>query len=221
MPTQPYFLKSGKKCPGNTSVIGSNLGWKTGGLVHWAWALGMKGLDYRKVRDEQAGIGTLVMARIEAELHHRPLPDEAWFWDWITDEKALKDAEEKIQHSMLAFWEWRDTVSLQVTGSEEPLVCECYQYGTTLDLLALVKGRRRIVEIKTANYIYPDYWIQMAAQGHAWNCNHPEDPTTGYDLLHIGKENGGFAHHYRPSLDKAFEAFLALRKLHDLKRELK
>jgi len=220
MATQDYRNKLNEKVPGNTTIIGSNLGWKTGGLVHWAWDLGMKGQDYRKVRDEAGGVGTVVHSRIEAHIHGRPLPDETWFWDWIKhDEKAHIKAYEAIVNSMLAFYEWQDTSKLEITGSEVPLICECHQYGTTIDHPALVKGRRVILELKTSKDVYPDMWIQMAAQGHAWSCNH--EPVLGYHLLHIGKEHGGFDHKYRPSLPQAWAAFLHLRELHGLKKEIK
>jgi len=229
MPTQDYRNKLNEKLPGNTTVIGSNLGWKTGGLVHWAWDLGMKGQDYRKVRDEAGGVGTVVHSRIEAHIHNRPLPDETWFWDSIKDDQqATAKALDAVENAMLAFLEWQDTSKLEITGSEVPLICECHQYGTTLDHPARVKGRRRIVEIKTSNGIYPDFWVQMSAQGHAWDCNRnwlgmagPLDLVTGYDLLHIDKNTGGFNHLYRPSLTDAWEVFLALRKIHGLKKGIK
>jgi len=231
MATQDYRNKLGEKVPGNTTIIGSNLGWKTGGLVHWAWDLGMKGQDYRKVRDEAAGIGTLVHSRIEAHIHGRPQPDEVWFWDGIKDDKeAASKAYDAVENTMLAFFEWQDTAKLEITSSEVPLICECHQYGTTIDHPALVKGRRRIIEIKTSNAVYGDMWIQMAAQGHVWNCNHigtdvglavDVEWVTGYDLLHIDKNTGGFNHLYRPSLPDAWEAFLHLRALHGLKKGIK
>jgi len=222
MATQDYRNKLNEKVPGNTTIIGSNLGWKTGGLVHWAWDLGMKGHDYRKVRDEAGGVGTVAHSRIEAHIHNRLLPDETWFWDSIKDDQqATAKAIDAVENAMLAFYEWQDTSKLEITGSEVPLICECHQYGTTLDHPALVKGRRRIVEIKTSNGIYPDFWVQMSAQGHVWGCVHADDPVTGYDLLHIDKNTGGFNHLYRPSLTDAWEVFLALRKIHGLKKGIK
>jgi len=177
--TQDYRNKLGEKVPGNTTIIGQNLGWKTGGLVHWSWDLGMKGQDYRKVRDEAAGIGTLVHSRIEAHIHGRPQPDELWFWNWIKDDKeATTKALDAVENAMLAYYEWQDTVGLEITGSEVPLICECHQYGTTIDHPALVKGRPVILELKTSKDVYPDMWIQMAAQGHAWFCTHASSKAT-------------------------------------------
>jgi len=187
----------------------------------------MKGQDYRKVRDEAGGVGTVVHSRIEAHIHNRPLPDETWFWDWIKDDQqATAKALDAVENAMLAFLEWQDSAKLEITDSEVSLVCECHQYGTTLDHTALVKDRLVILELKTSKDVYPDMWIQMAAQGHAWGCNHSvpgciAEPVLGYHLLHIGKEHGGFDHKYRPSLPQAWAAFLHLRELHGLKKEIK
>jgi len=219
MATQDYRNKLGEKVPGNTTIIGSNLGWKTGGLVHWAWDLGTKGQDYRKVRDEAGGVGTLVHSRIEALLHKRPEPNEDWFWDTLNDDESILSASDAVLNAMEAFSKWQDGTKFEVTGSEVPLICECHQYGTTIDHPALVKGRPVILELKTSKDVYPDMWIQMAAQGHAWFCTHGQEPS--YHLLHIGKEHAGFGHHYRPSLADAWRAFLHLRALHGLKKGIK
>jgi len=223
MATMDYRNKLGEKVPGNTTIIGSNLGWKTGGLVHWSWELGKKGLDYRKVREEAAGIGTLVHSRIEALLHKRPEPNEDWFWDGFIDDDP-HDAETAVENAMEAFFKWQDGTKFEVTGSEVALICECFQFGTTLDHPGKTydsKGNveRVILEIKTSKDVYPDFWIQLSAQAHAMQCNYGELP--GCHLLHISKEHGGFDHFYRSKLDKAWEAFLHLRALHGLKKGIK
>jgi len=211
VPTHPYFNKAGKRIPGNTTIIGENLGWKTRGLVHWAWDLGMQGKNYRETREEAAGTGTIIHACIDAELAGKPWPK----FDVPPDEKA------KIDKAMLGFYEWKDASRLEITGSEQPLISELYQYGTTLDHPAKINGRRVIVEVKTADDVYADFWIQMAAQGKAWDENFPGDLVTGFHLLRVGKKDAGFGHDYKPDLEKAWEAFLHLRALHDLKKELK
>jgi hypothetical protein len=43
----------------------------------------------------------------------------------------------------------------------------------------------------------------------------------GYYVLRIDKESAGFDNPYRPDLTDAFQAFVAARKLHDLKARIK
>ncbi|KKL19997.1 hypothetical protein LCGC14_2459870 [marine sediment metagenome] len=77
MGTQPYLNKEGKRIPGNTTIL-QNLGWKTPGLMHWAWSLGMEGKNYREVRDEAAGTGTFIHSCVDIELAGK-------FWGYPSD----------------------------------------------------------------------------------------------------------------------------------------
>lgn len=65
MPTQVYRLKDGTRVPSVTTIISRFK--ESGGLVHWAWQLGIDGKDYRKVRDEAADAGTLAHALLECD----------------------------------------------------------------------------------------------------------------------------------------------------------
>ena len=110
---------------------------------------------------------------------------------------------------------------LKLIDMEIPLISEAYQFGTTIDILAEVAGKRSIVECKTSNDIYEDMLIQMAAQREAWNETHPEEKIEALHLLKVNKEVGAFSHHYWDALDVGWQAFICLRELHDLHRELK
>jgi hypothetical protein len=62
----PYVLADGTSVPSVTTVIGR---WKeSGGLIHWAWKLGMEGRDYRDVRDSAASSGTIAHAMVDASI---------------------------------------------------------------------------------------------------------------------------------------------------------
>ena len=62
MPTQIYKTKDGKRVPSVTTITGRFK--ESGGLIWWAWDLGIQGIDYRKVRDSAADAGTLAHAMI-------------------------------------------------------------------------------------------------------------------------------------------------------------
>ena len=68
MPANIYKNKAGERIPGVTTVIGSNLGWSKGGLMHWAWEQGINGLDYRETRDAAANTGTIAHKMVEYEI---------------------------------------------------------------------------------------------------------------------------------------------------------
>ena len=209
MPTQTYRLKNGVKVPGVTTVIGQ-LGWNKSALMFWSWSQGKEGLDFRATRDTAADLGTIVHALIETEMRGKKADLSI----------VPHDLQDKAQNALLAFWEWRDAYKLEPTGAELPLVSEQYHFGGTMDYPANVQGRRVILDLKTAKDIYPDNWIQVAAYGQLWNEANPHDPVTGYHILRVGKEDGGFAHHYKPSLTHEWEAFTHLLALYELKRRI-
>jgi len=210
MPTQPYKNAAGKRIPSVTTIIGKFK--EAGGLIHWAWDLGIQGIDYRKVRDEAADAGTLAHSMVEADIRGLPGPQKNGNAD---------DLWEKSLSAYGAYLEWRDQTQLKPDQTEVSLICECHQVGGTLDTI-MVQKKRSLGDWKTANSIYPEYLIQLAAYRHLWEVNHPDMPITGgFHLLRFSKEGGDFAHHFWPNLDEAWSAFEHMRVLYDLMNRLK
>lgn len=210
MPTQPYKNAAGKRIPGVTTVIGKFK--EAGGLIHWAWDLGIQGIDYRKVRDDAASSGTIAHSMVEADIRGLPQPEingndpETW-------RKALS--------AYAAYAEWRTQTQLKPEQTEVSMICECHQVGGTLDTI-MVQGKRSLGDWKTSNSIYPEYLIQLAAYRHLWEVNNPDKPIDGgFHLLRFSKAGGDFAHHFWPNLDEAWTAFVHMRSLYDLMAKLK
>jgi len=217
VPTQIYKLKDGTIVSGNTTIIGSNLGWKTGGLTYWACAQGQKYPNLpthealNLARDAAADAGTVCHMMIECS---------------IKDKKfETKDIKREIlslaETGFLNYLEWKEMVHLEPFTMEAAEVSEKYGYGTTIDILARVNKKRSIVEIKTSNDVYEDMLIQVAAQKQVWDENHPDQKIEALHLLKLNKESASFSHHYWNALPEAFEAFLHLLELHKLHKILK
>ena len=205
-----YKNAEGKKLPSVTTVIGKFK--EAGGLIHWAWDLGMQGLDYRKVRDDAASAGTLAHSMVEADIRNLPQPDKNGHDESLWN-KSLSAFE--------AYKEWRCQTNLQPEQTEVSVMCECHQTGGTLDTI-MVQGKRSLGDWKTSNAVYPEYLIQLAAYRHLWEINHPDQPITGgFHLLRFSKEEGDFTHHFWPNLDDAWSAFEHMRVLYDLMAKLK
>jgi hypothetical protein len=180
--------------------------------------MGVDGKDYRKVRDEAATAGTLAHTAVEAWVHGRPFKPENWV-DAI--EAHGTDVVARAEKSFGAFLEWATQTQLRITETEVSLVSEQYRYGGTLDAM-LISEKRACGDWKTSNALYPDMLLQIAAYGRLWDEAHPEDPVTGgFHLLRFDKQYGGFSHHWWDELETAWQAFLHLRALYDLDRELK
>ena len=212
MPTADYRNAENIRIPGNTTVINGNCGWGKQGLIYWAWQQGKDGKDFRETRDEAGDAGTLAHAMIEADVKGRTLPK-------IENPEIMSKAET----AYLNFLHWKKMVNFRLITMEVPCISEQLQFGTTIDILALVGelGRRSIVEVKTGNSIYEDFLAQLAAQKCAWDECHPDEPIEEFHLLKLGKEEATFSHHYWHALPLGLEAFKHFRALHDLKKQLK
>lgn len=209
MPTQLYRLKDGTRVPGTTTIISKFK--ESGGLIHWAWSLGMEGIDYNESRDKAADAGTLAHALVEGHIRGHTVD--------LTREPPEVVA--KAQTAFAAFLEWSNGSKLQPQETELPLISEKHRYGGCLDTM-FVNGRLSLGDWKTSNDVYEDHWIQLAGYAILWEENFPDRPLEGgYHICQFGKTGGEFGHHWRaydnPRMVAARELFLCYRRAYDLK----
>lgn len=211
---QPYRLADGSKAVSVTTVLSRFK--EAGGLIHWAWQLGLDGIDYREARDTAAGIGTLAHDAVEAFIKGR---DEQF--NWLKDPDLSGEDIKRSQQSYGNFLDWAGTNGLEVRETEVPMVCEHYRYGGRPDAI-LVKNKLALGDWKTSNGVYVEYLLQLAAYKHLWDDYHPDEPLEGgFYLLRFSKDFGDFSERHWSELDSAWEAFKLMRPLYDLMNELK
>lgn len=207
-PAEGYRLADGTRVPGVTTIC--NVAKDSGGLIHWAWQLGIDGKDYRAVRDAAANAGTLAHQAVEAYIRGVPY--------LMAGEPEVV---QRAQQAFDAFLEWAEQTRLKATHPEVTLVSERYRLGGTFDAL-LVSDKRAMGDWKSSDGLYPEMLMQIAAYGKLWEEAHPDEPITGgYHLLRFDKTHGDYTHRYWPELGVAWEAFLHCRALYDLKAQLK
>lgn len=145
-----YKTADKKRVPGTTTITGQLA---KPALVHWAWSLGCKGIDYKRFVDDKASIGTLAHAMVLSHL--------------VGTEPCLKDYSQaqidQAENCLLSYYEWEKGKVIEVIVAEEPLVSEAYRYGGTPDLVALVDGVPTLIDLKTGKGIYDEYALQLAA----------------------------------------------------------
>ena len=210
MPTKSggYFLKDGTRVPSVTTVLSRYK--EAGGLIHWAWDLGKQGKDYREVRDAAADAGTLAHQMIEQ-------------WSQGAQPSITGDPEvvKKAEQAFGAFLEWAGQTHLQIVQSEVSLLSEKHRFGGTLDAM-LVNGKLSLGDWKSANAVYSDNLMQLAAYGILWEENNPDKPITGgFHLMRFSKNEGDFEHRWFGDLTDARECFLLLRQAYDYDKKLK
>lgn len=214
-----YFLESGQRVPGVTTVIGRFK--DSGALMHWAWQQGMSGKDYRNTSGMAATAGVFGHAMIEADVHGRvaELPQATELG--ITQEEH-NELVSKATISFGAFTEWKRNTNCEILYTELPLVSSPIRFGGTIDAVARINGELAILDWKTSNRIYADHLVQVAAYKILWNDNNQERIKAAH-VLRIDKTYGTFEHHYWPEalLATGEEAFCLLRQLYDLEAVLK
>ncbi len=202
-----YLLKDSTRVPSVTTYLGIL---DKPAIVHWAWTCGVEGLDYRKVRDQSANIGTFVHAKILSELSGRPMAED-----------EFTEADKKVAKNCMRSWHrWKEGKTLEPILLEKPLVSETYRFGGTPDFYGKVDGKLFLLDFKTSGGIYPEYYYQLAAYWVLLEENGYEDPTI--KILRIGKEaNDDVEERELTNLEPAWKIFLACQQIYELRKKVK
>jgi len=202
-----YKTKEGERVPGVTTVLGI-LGKPA--LIHWAWNLGIEGIDYRKYRDDKADIGTLAHAMVMAHLKGEETDTSGY------TEKQIDLAET----CFLKYLEWEEEHDIVPIMLETPLVSEKYRYGGTLDNYCLLDGIPTLLDYKTGKAIYDEYFYQLG--GYRELLKEHKSPVKRCMILRLGRdETEGFEVKERTDLKLEIKIFLQCVKVYHLQNELK
>lgn len=213
MPTQPYRNKKGQRLPSVTTCL-SVLAKPA--IIHWAWQLGVEGLDYRKVKESASSTGTLVH---ELMLH-----------DLKNEEPDLSNwTGEQIQStipSMTKYSEWKTQHKIEVINLETALVSEKYGYGGTFDFLGRIDGQLVLADFKTSKSLYIENCCQLAAYRElVRECGGVSDGIgISLRVLRVGKENGGELKEYilpEEDTESYWKMFLATKMIYEISKSTK
>ena len=112
---------------------------------------------HTKTKDAAADLGTMIHEWIEkylkAGLSKQPLP------------KLPINLEMKT--AIKGFLEWTKENKVKFISSERRIYSKKYKYAGTLDAEAMVNGKLAIVDFKTSNAFYPEYFLQATAYQQA------------------------------------------------------
>ena len=205
-----YILENGKRVPGVTTIIGGNLGWNKNVLIGWARKQALAGKDSNEVLRDAADTGTLAHMMVESHIKGLEV-DTA---DYTANQ--IKRAE----RSFSAFLEWEEQTDFKIILSELTMVSEKMRVGGQIDILGKVGNRLVIGDVKTSKFIYAEHKIQLAAYAYMYEEIQPKAKVDHAIVIRLDKETGNFEHHTlnREVLDKGYEAFCHLLKLHYMKK---
>jgi len=202
-----YKTADGQRVPSVTTILRELA---KPSLIHWAWDLGTKGIDYRTFRDDLASIGTLAHGMILAHLKNEKLETK----DYTASQIDL------AENCFLKYLEWEKQHQVEPLRVEQPLVSESLRFGGTPDFYGEIDSLMTVMDFKTGKAIYDDYWYQLAAYGHLLLEDIPYHPLIeNYRILNIGRdETEKFVEEQRTDLSREFEIFTAALRIYQLKK---
>ncbi len=207
---QVYKLADGTRVPGASTV--AKVGDDASALIYWAWDLGQKGLDYRKVRDNAADIGTIAHFMIECHLNGRT-PDLS---------ECSPDDIDKAENAFLKFLEFWEREGMRSVSPEVQLVSEKHGFGGTLDAPCIDRdGNYVLFDWKTSKALYLSHFSQLAGYENLWNECNPDKRIARRAIIRIGKEEkGDFEVRWLSDMGRYWSLFQAQLHLYQAKKGL-
>lgn len=181
-------------------------------LKYWANKIGLQGYELDAFVDPLADVGTLAHRMIHDYLLGRAT-DSSEF-----PEPVIKSAE----WSVLSFLAWEGEHLLEPFELELVLVSPTHMYGGTVDYYGRVDGQLTLIDFKSGSAIYDDHAIQVAAYRELLRENGRE--VESVRVLNIPRAENERFDEWELSEDElaaAWEIFLSLRRVYDLKKEVR
>ena len=201
-----YKNEEGVRVPGVTTALGIL---NKPALIHWAWDLGIQGIDYKVFRDDKADIGKLTH-------------DMALCYEKGEEIDTSYYSQAQIDLAKICFaknLDWRSRHKIESMFCEKQSVSEIYQYGGTLDNYCLLDGVPTLIDYKTGKAIYTEQFYQLAAYKNL--LEEEGNKVNQCIILRLGRnEEEGFETKTMTDLSKQFEVFLSCLKIYQLTKEI-
>lgn len=117
--------------------------------------------------------------------------------------------DEELKPYIEAFKSWISDNDVEVIENERTVVSEKYRYAGTLDMLAMVNGKKLLIDLKTGKNLYNEVHLQTSAYREALSENGVE--VDGVNALLL-KEDGTYV--FQENKEQ-FKAFLSAKYLYE------
>ena len=203
----PYFTKDGTRVPGVTTPLNELA---KPALIHWAWDLGKRGIDYRVHRDELGDIGSLTHDMILRYLKKEECDTSEY-------SKALID---KAENCFLSFLSWEKAHDIEPILVEQSFVSEEYRFGGKFDFYGKVDGIPTLGDFKTGKRIYDEAFYQLA--GYDILLRENGYKAEQFIAINIGRdENEKLEIVKKKEMGREEHIFFAALTIYNLKKEIK
>jgi hypothetical protein len=117
-----------------------------------------------------------------------------WIESYINKENPEMPDEDNVLLGINAFLDWVKEYKVKFLNSELPIYSRKYDYCGTVDAIAIIKGKRYLVDYKTSTGLYNDVMLQTASY------------VSAYEEMGCGKITGRWAIRLEKRNDAEFKA---------------
>jgi hypothetical protein len=163
-PNRHMYYVDGKRKTGVTTYCGIKD--KSPGLVSWATEVYLNHLMEclpNGIKEEDIIVGwtkhqefKTKAAAVGDEVHH-------WVESYIKEEKPEMPEQREAQIGVTAFLDWEAANKVKFISSERVVYSKKHDYIGKMDIEAKVNGKLCLLDIKTSNGMYNDFYMQTAA----------------------------------------------------------
>lgn len=123
-------------------------------------------------------------------------------------------ATQPAEWAFMAFEDWANSVNFQPIYTEFTTHSMTHRYAGTADMLAMVNGRRVVLDLKTSKSVYAEYFLQIAAYARAVD-EMGHGPVEGGIVLRLPKNetDPAFEAVETPAIGPLFDTFLSVRQV--------
>lgn len=210
--------ESGKLLPGVTSILGHM---NKGFLAPWAAKEAVTFLQDKLMKIKKMDKAEFLLLLDEAKNSWRRKGDDAkesgtiahdWIEEYLKGNKQELPADEKAKHSVEAFLNWENENKVEWLHSEIVVGSKVHEFGGKIDAIAILNGRKTLIDFKTSNQISKDYFLQTAAYQLA--VEEMGGEIEQRYILRISKNGDGFETLVVPTpYELDVKTFLALRQI--------
>ncbi len=120
-----------------------------------------------------------------------------------------------LREYAFAFYDFMQDFQVDIIDQEKTLISKEHKIAGTLDMYAGVNGKKMILDIKTGKDIYMEAGLQMSAYAEMLRESDLEVNEIAVLLLETGKDNKPTGKYKFQTMKEDFDAFLAVKKLHE------
>lgn len=126
---------------------------------------------------------------------------------------SLESIPKKFHGYVRAFYRFMEAMDIEMLDQEKTIFSQVHRYAGTLDIIAKIKSKTFVLDVKTGKDIYPEAFYQTSAYRQAVVEQDRWIDGIGVILL---QENGIYKFQTSFDYDENFEVFLACKKIFEV-----